>query len=85
MITNIKTIRNFTDSTDEGKILLAAISVLTSLDCKDIREGKWGGMTHPDDALRRLVELANKIYYEEEWKEEQKRIKRDNTIDGIIG
>lgn len=85
MITNIKTIRDFVDSTDEGKILIAALSVLTSIECKDIREGKWGGMTHPDDALSTLVDLANRIYYEQEWKEEQKRIKRDNKIDDIIG
>lgn len=81
---NIKTIRDFSDNSDEGKMLLAALSVLTSIECKDIKEQKWGGMTHPDEALQRVIDLANRIYYEEEWKEEQKRIKRDNKINDII-
>ena len=58
----VKTIKDFSDESKEGKLLLAALSILTSL---DIDENKWGGMTHPDDALRRVADIANKIYYEE--------------------
>ena len=38
------------ESTVEGKLLMAALSVLTSIDKKDIREGQYGGMNHPDTA-----------------------------------
>lgn len=83
MIT-IKTISDFSHDSDEGKMLLAALAVLTSIDKKDITENKWGGWVHPDDALRRVADLANKIYYEEEWKAEESRIKRDEKISKII-
>lgn len=77
-------ITEFDSDTPEGKVLLAAISILSSIEYKDIKENKWGGMVHPDDALKQVVELANKIYYEEEWKLEQERIKRDNTISKVL-
>lgn len=80
----MKTIKDFTSDTDEGKLLLAALAVLTSLDKQDIREGKWGGMVHPDDAFERVVELANKIFHEEEWKSEETIRKRDDKISRII-
>ena len=81
---NLKTIRDFNDNSPEGKLLLAAISILTSITPKDIKEDKWGGMVHPDDALVRIQDLANKIYYEEEWKAEQIKIMRDNKLNKII-
>lgn len=77
-------ITEFDGDTPEGKVLLAAIAILSSIECEDIKTNKWGGMVHPDDALKQVVELANKIYYEEEWKLEQERIKRDNTISKIL-
>lgn len=81
---NYKTIADFNSDTPEGKLLLVAISVLTSVDYEDIKSCKWGGMIHPDKAMEQIVELANKIFYEEEWKLEQDRIKRDNKINSII-
>ena len=54
--------------------------VNTFIDEEDIKSSKWGGMTNPDKALEQIVELANKIYYEEEWISEQQRIERDNNI-----
>jgi hypothetical protein len=81
---NLKTIRDFNDNSPEGKLLLAAISILTSITPKDIKEDKWGGMVHPDDALERIQDLANKIYYEEEWKGEQIKIMRDNKLNKIL-
>jgi hypothetical protein len=79
-----KTIKDFDVDTHEGKLLLAAIAVLSSVDCEDIKSHKWGGMTHPDKAMEQIVELANKIFYEKEWEIEQERIKRDNKINSII-
>jgi hypothetical protein len=41
-------------------------------------------MTSPDKVMEQIVELANKIFYEEEWKLEQERIKRDKKINQIL-
>ncbi len=79
-----KKITDFNSDTPEGKLLLASIAILTSVDHEDIKSCKWGGMTHPDKAMEQIVELANKIFYEKEWKLEQERIKRDNKINSII-
>lgn len=81
---NISTVREFSDQSIEGKLLLSAIAVLTSIDCKDIKENKYGGMTHPDDVLIRLVDLANKIYHEEEYSKYLEALNREKKIDSII-
>lgn len=80
---NLKTIKDIKDS-EEGQLLLMAIAILTSIKPEDIKSDKWGGMVHPDDALERIQDLANKIYYEEEWKGEQIKITRDNKLNKII-
>ena len=61
-----------------------AISILTSIKPEDIKDNKWGGMVHPDDALLKIQDIANRIYYEEEWKGEQIKIKRDTKINKIL-
>ena len=81
---NLKTIRDFNDNSPEGKLLLAAISILTTISEEDLKDNKWGGMVHPDDALLKIQDLANRIYYEEEWKIEQIKIKRDTKINSIL-
>ena len=65
---NYKTIRDFNDNSPEGQLLLAAISILTTISEEDLKDNKWGGMVHPDDALLKIQDIANRIYYEEEWK-----------------
>ena len=81
---NLKSIRDFNDNSPEGKLLLAAISILTSINVEDIKDNKWGGMVHPDNALLKIQDIANRIYYEEEWKAEQIKIKRDTKINSIL-
>lgn len=81
---NQKTIKDINDKTEEGKLLLMAISILTSIKPDDIKSNKWGGWVHPDDALMKVQDLANEIYYEEEYKAEKKRIMRDNKINSIL-
>jgi hypothetical protein len=41
-------------------------------------------MTHPDDVIKRISELANKIFYEKEWELERERIKREDKIKSIL-
>ena len=57
----------FNQDSIEGKLLLSALAILTSIDEIDIKTKKYGGYTHPDDAFKQVVELANKIYYEFSW------------------
>lgn len=76
--------RNFDNSTPEGQMLLAALAILTSIEPKDIREGKFGGMCHPQDVFEKVLDLANKIYYEEEYKIYLKSKERDNKLNSII-
>jgi hypothetical protein len=77
-------ITEISDISDEGKLLFAAVAILTSIDIKDIKNEKWGGMVHPDDALERIQDLANKIFYEEEYKSYLKSKERDNKINSIL-
>jgi tRNA(Phe) wybutosine-synthesizing methylase Tyw3 len=83
---NFKKICDINNS-DEGKILIAAIGILTSINRDDV-DKYWGGMIHPDDALERVVDLANKIFYQEEWQLEQikEKIKekREDSINKIL-
>jgi len=74
----------FSIETDEGKMLLAALAILTSIDCEDITSGKFGGMTHPQDAFESVMELANKIYYEDEYELYLSSLERDKKIDSLL-
>ena len=80
---NYKNIKDIKDN-EEGKLLLMAIAILTSINSKDIKSNKWGGMIHPDDALMKVQDLTNEVYYEEEWRSEQIKIIRNNKINSII-
>ena len=71
-------------NTEEGQLLMAAIAILTSIDHKHLDNNQWGGMITPDVAVKQITNLANKIYYEEEYKQEQLRINRDNNINQIL-
>ena len=79
-----ETISSIIDLTDDGKLLVAAIAILTSLDKQDIDEHKWGGMVHPDDAFKQIVDLANQIYYADEYESERKMNERDSKLDKLI-
>ncbi len=78
-----KTFNNFNTNSDEGKMLLAALSILTSISCDDIKKGMYGGSVSPDNALTKIQDLANKIYYEKEWKIEEIKRQRQEKITKI--
>ena len=80
----VNTIADFSGDTPEGKMLLAAVAILTSIEPIDIKENKFGGMSHVDNVIKQIAELANKIYYEEEYKQHKKTLKRDNKINEIL-
>ena len=84
MIDKYKSIKSIGDKTIEGKLLIMALAALTSLSLDDIKDKRWGGSVSPDDALERIVDIANQVYYEDEWKSEQKMKKRDKKINIIL-
>lgn len=77
-------ISDINDKTDEGKLLVMDFAALTSVSKEQIESGKWGGMTHPDKALQQVVDIANSIYFTEEYKKYQQSIQRDRKINDIL-
>jgi hypothetical protein len=80
----VSTIRDIDDTTKEGMMLIGALAILTSIDKKDISDKKWGGMIHPDDALKKVSDLSNQIYFEKEWEAEKVIRIRDEKISKLI-
>jgi len=80
----VEEFRQIDTNIDEGKLLLAAISILTSIDSEQIKRKRWGGMISPDQAHDQIVELANRIFFEEEYKQIEFQNKRNKIIEGII-
>jgi DNA phosphorothioation-dependent restriction protein DptG len=80
------TIKNISElpDTEVTKLLITAVAVLTSISEADIEEEMWGGTVQPDDALKQIVELANKLYYFEEWESEEKSKERIEKINKIV-
>lgn len=78
-----KGFRDFDHTSDEGKMLLAAIAILTSINQEDIAQCRYGGMICPEEAMEKVRDLANKIYHEKEWKINQIIEERIQKIDKI--
>lgn len=72
-----------TDS-KEGKMLVAAIAILTTIEHKNIDSGRFGSSITPEDAIRELSKLANMLYYAEEYSLWLKATKRENLISDIL-
>ena len=80
----VEEFRQIDTNIDEGKLLLAAISILTSIDSEQIKRKRWGGMISPDRAHDQIVDLANKIFFEEEYKTEVKRKRKEKRRTRLI-
>lgn len=80
----LNTIRELDDKTTEGKLLIAAIAILTSLQQEDIKNNTWGGLVSPDQGLSQIQDLANKIYFEKEWQAEEKSKERNRKIEQTL-
>ncbi len=79
-----KTFKTFSIESDEGKIMLAALAILTSLTHDDIKSNKYGCCSSPEPVFDIVVDLANQIFFESEWKLDQlgkKRIQKINAIE----
>ena len=80
----LNTVREIDDQSTEGQLLIAAIAILTSLQQEDIKNNTWGGLVSPDQGLSQIQDLANKIYFEKEWKAEEKSKERNRKIEQIL-
>jgi len=80
----LDTIRLIDDKSDEGKLLIAAIAILTSINEEDIKDNTWGSLVSPDKGLRQVQDLANKIYYKEEWEAQKLKEERETKIKNIL-
>ena len=56
---NFDSLRNIDTTTDEGKMLLSALAVLTSIETPDKR---YGDTSHPDDVLKRIENISRSIF-----------------------
>ena len=79
-----KKFTNFDCESTEGKLLMAALSVLTSIDKKDIQKGQYGGMNHPDTVMKNLWKLSNYIFHQKEYEEWEVVENRDKKIENIL-
>jgi hypothetical protein len=80
----LDTIRGIDDKSDEGKLLIAAVAILTSIKKEDVISNEWGGLVSPDEGIRKIQDLANRIYYKQEWEAEKMSKERDNKIEEIL-
>ena len=70
--------------TEEGKLLLAALSILTSIDKSDIHSEGYGGSSHFADVMVKVNDIANKVFYEKEWEKHKKIVEmRSNKLNDI--
>jgi hypothetical protein len=65
---------------EEGMLLLASISILTG----NIDMSKYGSNKTPDEAFKHIQDLANRIFFEEEYRQKELEEKRNKIIDDIV-
>ena len=67
-------------ASEEGMLLLASISILTT----NIDMSKYGSNKTPDEVFKHIQDLANRIFFEEEYKQAELQKRRNKMIDDII-
>jgi hypothetical protein len=70
----------FDTDTQEGMLLLASIAVLTG----NIDMSKYGSNKSPDEVFKHIQDLANRIFFEEEYKQIELQKKRNKKLEQII-
>ena len=81
---DLNKINSINTNSDEGKLLLAALAILTSITEEDITNKKWGGFVSPTTALEGVEDLAMKIFYKEDYERWQLTKFIDDKIDSIL-
>ena len=62
MIEEFKSISEINTNLVEGKLLMMAMAILTSIDHEDIKNHEYGGMSHPDNVIAKIVELTSLLW-----------------------
>jgi hypothetical protein len=70
----------FDTNTQEGMLLLASVAVLTG----NIDMSKYGSNKSPDEVFKHIQDLANRIFFEEEYKQAELQKKRNKKLEQII-
>lgn len=70
----------FDTDTQEGMLLLASVAVLTG----NIDMSKYGSNKSPDEVFKHIQDLANRIFFEEEYKQAELQKKRNKKLEQII-
>ena len=59
---NLEKIDDIDLSTNEGRLLVSAIAVLTSLRIKNILDKEWGGGIDHDVCIQKLTNISDQIF-----------------------
>lgn len=70
----------FDIQSQEGKLLLASIAVLTG----NIDMSKYGSNKTPDEVFLQVQDLANRIFFEEECNQAELQKRRNKIIENIL-
>ena len=70
----------FDTDTQEGMLLLASVAVLTG----NIDMSKYGSNKTPDEVFKHIQDLANRIFFEEEYNQAELQKKRNKKLEQII-
>jgi hypothetical protein len=65
---NLKKIEDVDISTNEGRLLISAIAVLTSLRIKNILDKQWGAGIDYQVCIQKLSEIADGIFVKKEYR-----------------
>lgn len=79
-----KNFTKFDTESIEGKLLLAALSILTSITAEQIKEGEYGGMNHPDIVTEKVWRIANYIFHQQDFEKFEEAEKISNLRDSKI-
>jgi len=71
----IKDVKEIDINTKEGKLLVAAIAVLTTMRTDDLLENKWGRTLNYNTALAKLSEMTSKMFQKNYRTEGIRRVK----------
>lgn len=79
-MSEIKDIREIDIESKEGKLLFAALMVLTTMRADDLVENKWGRSLNANMALTKLAELTNKMFLKKYRTEGIARVKMQRAL-----
>jgi len=72
---NVNDVKEIDINTKEGKLLIAAIAVLTTVRPDDLHENKWGRSLNYNTALAKLSEMTSKMFQKNYRTEGIRRVK----------